>query len=154
MSAAFSSIIAGTAQNFPSLDAMFEPGRRGDYAARLLKELYAETGDWMKASGSYHSRTPEHATRYRNLVANAIRRMGDSASEPLRLAAAADSGGPPAAQAGRREARVVTPLIVRAGGGGNRQAARIRILTPRGSGRLDGSEMIIRAPAPEVLALR
>ncbi len=76
-------------EHFPSVDAMFEPGPSGDYAARFLKELYAETGDWMLASGNYHSRTPVHATRYRNLVANTIRRMGDSATEPLRLAAAA-----------------------------------------------------------------
>ncbi len=89
-------------EHFPSIDAMFEPGPAGDYAARFLNELHAETGDWMLASGKYHSRTPVHATRYRNLVANAIRRMGDAATEPLRLAAVAEASRP--ADAGGRGA--------------------------------------------------
>lgn len=63
-------------EHFASIDHMFEPGPSGDYAARFLKSLHAETGDWIKASGLYHSRTPRHATRYSNLVAKSVRRMG------------------------------------------------------------------------------
>ena len=63
-------------QHFASIDHMFEPGPSGDYAARFLKSLYAETGDWIKAAGYYHSRTQKHAVRYRSLVAKSIRRMG------------------------------------------------------------------------------
>ncbi len=61
---------------FTSIDEMFEPAPSGDYAAKFLKSLYAETGDWMKASGLYHSRTAKHAKRYRALVAKAVARMG------------------------------------------------------------------------------
>ncbi len=39
----------------------FDPAVNVDYAARFLKQLHAETGDWTLAAGSYHSRNP--ATR-------------------------------------------------------------------------------------------
>jgi soluble lytic murein transglycosylase-like protein len=34
---------------FPSLDVAFDPQANAAYAARFLKELYAQTGDWTKA---------------------------------------------------------------------------------------------------------
>ena len=43
---------------FPSLEAMFDPQLNADYAARFLAELHAEFGDWSRAAGAYHSRTP------------------------------------------------------------------------------------------------
>lgn len=53
----------GTA--FPSIAAMFDPTANAAYAARFLKELYAETGDWSLAAGAYHSRSPDLAVVYR-----------------------------------------------------------------------------------------
>lgn len=50
---------------FPSLEAMFDPERNALYAAEFLRDLYAEFGDWSRAAGAYHSRTPKFATRYR-----------------------------------------------------------------------------------------
>ncbi|MEM7596265.1 MAG: transglycosylase SLT domain-containing protein [Pseudomonadota bacterium] len=52
-------------QHFSSPTAMFDPLANARYAARFLSELYAETADWSKAAGAYHSRTPKYATRYR-----------------------------------------------------------------------------------------
>ncbi|NRB18667.1 MAG: transglycosylase SLT domain-containing protein [Rhodobacteraceae bacterium] len=49
---------------FESIDQMFDPLANAQYAARFLKKLYAEMGDWSKAAGAYHSRTPTYATRY------------------------------------------------------------------------------------------
>ncbi|WP_415183834.1 transglycosylase SLT domain-containing protein [Phaeovulum sp.] len=49
---------------FDSIDAMFDPLENALYAAKFLKELYAETGDWRKAAGAFHSRTPELAAKY------------------------------------------------------------------------------------------
>lgn len=66
---------------FQSIDQMFEPGPSGDYAARFLKSLHAETGDWIKAAGLYHSRTVRHATRYRGLVAATVRALGTDEAE-------------------------------------------------------------------------
>ena len=37
----------------------FDPARNVDYAARFLRRLYQEFGDWTAAAGAYHSRTPE-----------------------------------------------------------------------------------------------
>lgn len=49
---------------FRSIDDMFDPLTNALYAARFLKSLHAEQGDWGRAAGAYHSRTPEFATRY------------------------------------------------------------------------------------------
>lgn len=74
--------------HFGSIDEMFEPAPSGDYAARFLKSLHAETGDWIKASGLYHSRTAKHAKRYRTLVARTVRGMGGKVPEQVAVAAA------------------------------------------------------------------
>ena len=58
--------------HFRGLDEMLDPRASGDYAARFLAGLAAEAGDWMTAAGWYHSRTPEHAARYRALIARRL----------------------------------------------------------------------------------
>lgn len=77
-------------QHFASIDQMFEPGPSGDYAAQFLKSLHAETGDWIKAAGLYHSRTSRHAKRYRDLVAKAVKGMGGRVPQMSAVAAATD----------------------------------------------------------------
>lgn len=52
-------------QHFTSNLAMFDPVDNAMYAARFLSDLYAELGDWSRAAGAYHSRTPVFATKYR-----------------------------------------------------------------------------------------
>ncbi|MFX0542050.1 transglycosylase SLT domain-containing protein [Roseovarius sp. S4756] len=52
-------------QNFNSINHMFDPEENALYAAGFLKRLQDEMGDWSKAAGAYHSRTPAHATGYR-----------------------------------------------------------------------------------------
>lgn len=51
-------------QHFASIQAMFDPVANATYAARFLRDLYAEHGSWEAAAGAYHSRTPEFAQRY------------------------------------------------------------------------------------------
>lgn len=51
-------------QAFRSLDELFDPLANALYAARFLQALHAEHGDWGRAAGAYHSRTPEFANRY------------------------------------------------------------------------------------------
>ena len=53
---------------FPSLDMAFDPQANAAYAARFLKELYAQTGDWTKATALYHSATPELGAEYQRKV--------------------------------------------------------------------------------------
>ena len=43
---------------------MFDPDENADYAARFLKSLYSEYGEWSQAAGAYHSRTPSYAKAY------------------------------------------------------------------------------------------
>jgi len=51
-------------QAFESIEAMFDPVTNARYAAGFLRDLYAEMGDWSKAAGAYHSRTPKFARKY------------------------------------------------------------------------------------------
>ncbi len=53
---------------FNSLDEAFEPHTNAAYAARFLNSLYASSGDWMRAIGTYHSDTPARGAAYRTLV--------------------------------------------------------------------------------------
>jgi len=49
---------------FPTPADGFDPVRNADYAARFLRGLYAETGDWMQAAGHYHSAAPQYKDIY------------------------------------------------------------------------------------------
>lgn len=53
---------------FDGLAQMLEPAANADYAARFLKRLHEESRAWSIAVAHYHSRTPEHADRYRRRV--------------------------------------------------------------------------------------
>ncbi|WP_233192762.1 transglycosylase SLT domain-containing protein [Acidimangrovimonas sediminis] len=89
---------------FADFDAMFDPEANALYAARFLKSLYDETGDWTKAAGAYHSRTPEHARRYAEIFRKHLARVIDAppaapaiaatAPRPVQLAAAEDPHPP------------------------------------------------------------
>lgn len=50
---------------FASIRDMFDPVKNAHYAARFLRRLHAETGDWTMAAGAYHSRTERYARKYR-----------------------------------------------------------------------------------------
>lgn len=49
---------------FTSLEEGFDPAANVEYAARFLKRLYARTGDWVIAAGSYHSFSPDKREIY------------------------------------------------------------------------------------------
>ncbi len=49
---------------FQSIEDMFDPVTNARYAAQFLTELHQEFGDWSKAAGAYHSRTPKYARKY------------------------------------------------------------------------------------------
>ena len=49
---------------FPTPGAGFDPALNADYAARFLRDLKAQTGDWWQAAGHYHSATPERKAIY------------------------------------------------------------------------------------------
>jgi hypothetical protein len=80
-------------ENFATLDDMLEPSIGADYAARFLRQLFDETGDWMRAAGLYHSRTPDLARRYRGLVGRALASL-DGAPDPRAATAVTVLPGP------------------------------------------------------------
>jgi len=51
-------------ENFSSVAQMFDPLENARYAARFVRGLYGETGDWRAAAGAFHSRTQVHAQKY------------------------------------------------------------------------------------------
>lgn len=51
-------------ENFSSVAQMFDPLENARYAARFVRGLYTETGDWRAAAGAFHSRTQVHAQKY------------------------------------------------------------------------------------------
>lgn len=67
---------------FASLRDMFDPEKNALYAARFLRALYDESGDWSVAAGAYHSRTPELARRYRSRFDATLAALGGDAGAP------------------------------------------------------------------------
>ncbi|MEL6979522.1 MAG: lytic transglycosylase domain-containing protein, partial [Pseudomonadota bacterium] len=80
---------------FSGMAEMLDPAANADYAARFLSDLKAETGDWMRAAGYYHSRTERHFNRYSRLVRTAYGALDGFTPAPLtalrRLGAAAEA---------------------------------------------------------------
>lgn len=62
-------------QQFSSYADMLDPALNADYAARFLRSLYEEFGDWSAAIGAYHSRTEVHAATYRKKVGAVLARL-------------------------------------------------------------------------------
>lgn len=53
---------------FANLEQAFDPMANADYAARFLRKLFDQTGDWTKAAAWYHSATPELGAAYQKRV--------------------------------------------------------------------------------------
>lgn len=49
---------------FDSVREGYDPRVNVDYAARLLRDRFDRSGDWLQAAGTYHSFTPRHRDRY------------------------------------------------------------------------------------------
>lgn len=52
------------AKAFRNLNEAFDPGMNVAYAAKFLRTNYNDLGDWIKATGAYHSRTPKYGNAY------------------------------------------------------------------------------------------
>ena len=69
-------------REFSSAEAMLDPWQNAAYAARFLKALHAEFGDWTSATGAYHSRTEALARRYVHRVGQVLARLHPSDPAP------------------------------------------------------------------------
>ena len=82
---------------FPNLELAFDPQFNANYAARFLRELYGQTGDWQKAAALYHSATPAIGDEYRQKVLAAWpdEMRSAAATTPLAHAWASTLSSPP-----------------------------------------------------------
>lgn len=76
----------------------FDPAVNVDYAARFLKHLYQQTGDWKTAAGSYHSFTPEKRETYLAALTRNVAVANDRIDHFRAIAADV----PPPTEAGRQ----------------------------------------------------
>lgn len=72
---------------FASLEDAFDPAMNAAYAARFLRTLFAEAGNWQVAAAAYHSRTPALGADYATLVVAVWQGGGAVTAETLRAAA-------------------------------------------------------------------
>jgi len=56
---------------FNSLDQAFDPAANAAYAAKMLLDLFAQTGSWPRAAAAYHSQTPALGSAYLQRVLEA-----------------------------------------------------------------------------------
>jgi hypothetical protein len=98
------------AGNFASLEAMVDPSENALYAARFLARLHEETGDWAAAAAAYHSRTPEHAERYRARFDAALARLEGGGGAEAGVVAAARVNRFPLLQGGAGRGGSAVPL--------------------------------------------
>ena len=125
---------------------MFAPLANALYAARFLKSLHAEQGDWGRAAGAYHSRTPEFADRYQarfeRLRAGFITESGPEIPEIPDIVAVANDDT--AAEALPAVVRVNRYPLLQTGG-----AAGLGSLVPLGSGGMGSLFPPPSAAAPD-----
>lgn len=118
-------------QAFRSIEEMFDPLANALYAARFLRGLHAEQGDWGRAAGAYHSRTPEFASRYQARFERLHAGLGAAPAPAIPeipdIVAAANGGAAP--DAGPTVARINRYPLLQAGG-----AAGLGSLVPLGTG--------------------
>ena len=80
---------------FSSIEEMFDPLTNARYAARFLRDLYQELGDWSAAAGAFHSRTPKYAKRYTARFDRIFARMeGLPEPQPMPLTQLAETEAP------------------------------------------------------------
>ena len=116
---------------FSSVEEMFDPLLNARYAARFLSELYGEFGNWTRAAGAYHSRTPEFARRYEARFQRFREAMGipPRTESPLRIS------DETVVVAGEPAPRVnLFPLLVESRGGGT-LASLVPLVPEAGNGR-------------------
>lgn len=126
---------------FANLEQGFDPVSNVAYAARLLRQLHAEAGDWARAAALYHSATPALGLAYRRKVMAAWHGGGVPATLPAAFQGISARAGPLGSPFGIT--RGFTAFrAARTGFGGGRM--------PRGRGLAAYRATPIRIAAPRV----
>lgn len=69
---------------FASIDRMLDPVENALYAARYLRQLHSERGDWAAAIAAYHSRNPDRGRAYLDRVTQHIGLASEAEPAPPR----------------------------------------------------------------------
>ncbi len=102
-------------ENFSSLEDMFVPDTGAIYAARFLRDLYSETGDWSAAAGAYHSRTPKYSQAYRARFDRILAEMDPLDLKPAEVQIEVAQGEPVRTRSRTKMTR--RPLVISVGPG-------------------------------------
>ncbi len=62
-------------QRFSNSSMALDPYQNLKVGAQIFSEYWKETGNLWDAIGRYHSKTPKHATRYKNMVGDRLVRL-------------------------------------------------------------------------------
>ena len=73
--------LAAHADAFQTIEDALDPESNVAYGAQYLKAMHQRTGDWLKAAGDYHSRTPGLSTKYRTKVSRAWNHIRQSSAQ-------------------------------------------------------------------------
>lgn len=116
---------------FANLDQAFDPETNVAYAARFLRDNYADLGDWIKATAAYHSRTQVHGQRYLAQIEKAWNKI----VAKVAAARASQNGGPSMAMssapaAAQRPATTRTVAIHPIEGTRNQRVIKVADATP------------------------
>ncbi|MDO9526067.1 MAG: transglycosylase SLT domain-containing protein [Gemmobacter sp.] len=120
-------------EGFATLEQMIDPLANARYAARFLAKLHRETNDWSLAAGAYHSRTPEHASRYRARFDTILAALPKAPRQPPNMVARRGEAKPnrfPLLQAGPQVGGSLFPTV--SGSGTNLLTAPLRPLFEKG----------------------
>jgi hypothetical protein len=66
-------------KEFSSLEEAFTPAVNVAYAAKFLNRLYGETGQWLQAATSYHSKLSHKAVKYEKKLVSVFSRIYNDA---------------------------------------------------------------------------
>lgn len=132
-------------QHFASVEEMFDPDANAAYAARFLSELHVEFGDWSRAAGAYHSRTPSFAGRYRarfdRIRARLVAASGETEPRVTRAATAAADPPPVSVPRAVEPVEAIRPVEVR----DNRFPLLLSTGSERGLASLVPLEIVVRS---------
>lgn len=125
---------------FRNLDEAFDPASNVAYAARFLRDNYADLGDWIKATAAYHSRTPTHGNQYLAL----IERSWNTIVSKVTAARHANVATPQAAAAAAVSAQTPAQPALRTSPSPTASTRNVRVISVRDGTARSNGVLVIR----------
>ena len=132
---------------FPSLEYAFDPRPNAVYAAKFLKELFAQSGSWERATALYHSATPGIGEEYQRKVAAALPDEERRQDKPGMIGAPFPGASPFAPQIASTAGALPGPSAI-APGGAHAEARGMVVEANAGGMVLHGLDAYRSRPVP------